>query len=162
MNIVLSIDGVLRSAAGELVVDGLFLYRALKNIGRVVLLTEEDRQMIEVWLMQHNLADYDDLIDESVSVDPKEPLRFRQLDVARSKGVVHFYVDANPSYVAEGLRRGMTSILFNSPDYVRPEYQPDSKKSVRPWDEIVAERNRQQALKAADVRLKNKDFMAFE
>lgn len=162
MNIVLSVDGVLRSATGELIVDGLILYRALKNIGRVVLLTEEDRQMIEVWLMQHNLSDYDDLIDETASVDPDEPLRFRQLSVARNKGVVSMYVDANPSYVAEGLRRGMTSILFNCPEYVRPEYQPDRVKGVRPWDEIVAERNRQQALKAADVRLKNRDFVAFE
>lgn len=163
MNIVLSLDGVLRSDTGELIVNGLYAYRGFKVIGRVILLTEMERQKAEVWMMMHNLSDYDDLIDESVSVDPAEVLRFRQMEVARSKGPVDLYVDASPAYVAEALRRGMTSLLFSSPEYARPEFRPDAPKGVRQWDDLVAERNRQQALKTADIRIKkDTDLVGFE
>lgn len=162
MNIVLSIDGVLRSETGELIPDGLIMYRSLKTVGRIIFLTEEDRQRIDVWLMMHNLSDYDDLLDASVLIDPAENLRLRQMSVARSKGPVSMYIDANPAYVAEALRRGMTSLLFCSPQYARPEFRPDAPKGVRPWDELVAERTRQQALKAADVRLKQEELANFE
>lgn len=162
MNIVLSIDGVLRSDTGELIPDGLILYRSLKTIGRVVLITAEQRRLIEVWLMMHNLSDYDDLIDSSVSVDPDEPVAFRQLSVARSRGTVQMFVGASPALVAEALRRGITSVLFSVPQYARPEFRPDAPRGVRPWDELVAERNRQQALKAADYRLSADELVNFE
>jgi hypothetical protein len=157
MNIVISIDGVLRSDTGELITDGLILYRSLKTVGRIILLTDDERDRVEVWLMMHNLADYDELIDSSVSVDHHETLRFRQMSVVRNRGVVSLYVDAHPTYVAEALRRGMTTLLFSCPQYARPEYRPDAPSGIRPWDELVAERTRQQAMKAADYRLKNPD-----
>lgn len=162
MNIVFSVDGVLRSDTGELVSDGLFMYRTMKTLGRIVLITELDRQAVDVWLMMHNLSDYDDLLDSSVSVDPAEPLYRRQLAVARNKGTVSFYVDADPSRVAYALEQGMTSVLFSVPQYARPEFRPDAPKGVRRWDDLVAERTRQQALKAADIRLRSDENLRFE
>lgn len=162
MNVLFSVDGVLRSDTGELVSDGLFMYRTMKTLGRVVLFTQLDRQSADVWLMMHNLADYDDLIDPSVSVDPAEPLHQRQLAVARSKGTVSFYVDADPGNVAYALRQGITALLFSMPQYARPEFRPDAPKGVRRWEDLVAERTRQQALKAADVRLKTDEDLRFE
>lgn len=162
MNILLSVDGVLRNDTGELIPDGLIIYRAMQVLGRVVLVTEENRTHVEVWLMLHNLADYDDLIDSTVCVDPDENVRFRQLSVARSKGGIALYIDSNPSYVAEGLRRGITSLLFSCPEYSRPEYRPDAPTGIRKWDDLVAERTRQQVLRAADVRMKKEEGSHFE
>lgn len=162
MNIVLSLDGVLRSDTGDLVTDGLFMYRSMKVLGRVILLTSMDRQMAEVWLMMHNMSDYDELIDSSVALDPSEKLRHRQLAVARTRGEITMYVDADPSMVAESLRLGITSLLFSSPQYSRPEFRPDAPKGVRRWDDLVGERTRQQALKAADYRLQQDDLASFE
>lgn len=162
MNIVLCLDGVIRSETGDFVTDGLILYRSLHTVGRVVLLTSLDRPAADTWLMMHNMSDYDDLIDSSVTLDPAENLRVRQLQVARTRGNIDFYVDADPGMVAEAFRQGITSLLFSMPKYARPEFRPDAPKGVRKWDDIVAERTRQQAMKSADVRLKNDDLIGFE
>jgi len=157
MNIVFSLDGVLRGGAGDLVTDGLLLYRSMKVLGRVVLITEMDRPLAEVWCMMHNLGDYDDLLDPSVLVDPAENVKYRQIAVARSRGPITMYVDADPTVVAEALRMGITSLLFSSPQYSRPEFRPDAPKEIRRWDDIVSERTRQQAMKAVDARFSNQD-----
>lgn len=162
MNIVFAMDGVLRSNTGELVTDGLILFKAMKVVGRVVLLTEMDRSMAEVWLMMNHLEDYDDLITNDVAIDPQEPLRNRQIAVARTRGVINFYIDADPSMVAEAMRLGITALLFTTPSYSRPEFRPDAPKGVRRWDDITAEKTRQQAMKAVDARLRNDDLSHFE
>ena len=162
MNIVFCLDGVLRSETGDFVSDGLILYRSLHTVGRVVLLTSLDRTAADVWLMLHNLSDYDDVIDSSALLDPAENLRTRQLQVARSRGSIDFYVDADPGMVAEAFQQGITSLLFSIPKYARPEFRPDAPKGIRKWDDIVAERTRQQAMKSADSRIRNDDRIGFE
>lgn len=153
MNIALSVDGVLRSDTGEVIYGGLAVYRAFKAVGRVTLLTSMDQRAFVAWSVINNITDYDELIDSSVEIDPREPLRFRQLSVVRSKGTVDVYVDSTAEYVAEGLRRGINSLLFCAPSYARPEFRPDAPKGVRPWSELVDEITHQQAMKAADRRI---------
>lgn len=110
--------------------------------------------------MVHKLNNYDDIIDDSVVVDPAEPLKFRQLSVARTRGTVDLYIDGDPGVIAEAMRRGIPSLLFSSPQYVRPEFRPDAPKGVRAWDELIGERNRQQAMIAVDERVKSSDLLA--
>jgi hypothetical protein len=162
MNIVMSLDGVIRSDTGDLIPSGLIVYRGFHSLGRVVLLTELDRVRAEAWCVLHNLADYDDLIDGSVAIDPEEPLRLRQIHVARSRGTVDFYLDADPVWVAKAFSMGMTALLFSHPSYARPEFRPDAPKGVRPWDELLAERTRQQAMIATDRRLNKDELVTFE
>jgi hypothetical protein len=163
MNFVFSLEGVLRGDTGELIPDGLILYRSLAMVGRTVVITEMDEQLAKVWLMMHNLSKYDLLIDNSVLIDPDESLKRRQLAIARSRGTVSMYVDADPSMAAEALRQGIPTLLFSTPLYARPEYRPDAPKGIRKWDDIVAEKNRQQALKAVDDRLhKSDESMGYE
>lgn len=162
MNTVLYLDGVLRSDTGDLIPDGLILYRSLKTVGRVTILTGLDRTAADVWLLMHNMSDYDDIIDNSVEIDPDEPLKVRQVSVARSRGVIDLYLDADPGMVAEAFRLGIVSLLFLVPKYARPEFRPDAPKGVRPWDELVAERTRQQVMRQADNRLRNDELVNFE
>jgi hypothetical protein len=162
MNIVMSMDGVLRSDTGEFLPDGLIVYRAFKSIARVVLLTSMEAKKAETWLAMNKMPDFDDLIDNSVKVDPTERLKDRQIKVARSRGSIEFYVDADPLMVAEAMRLGIPALLMTTPAYIRPEFRPDAPKGVRPWDEIVAETNRQQAMKAVDYRIKDPDLANFE
>lgn len=160
MNTVLSLDSVLRSDTGELILNGIPVYRAFKAVGRITVLSSMDAKTTEVWCMVHKLNNYDDIIDNSVVIDPAEPLKFRQLSVARTKGTVDMFIDGDPGVVAEAMRRGIPSLLFSSPAYVRPEFRPDAGKGVRPWDELMAERNRQQAMIAVDERTKSNDLLA--
>ena len=162
MNIVVSLDGVLCGPTGDLVQKGLVVYRAFKSMGRVVLLTEMTTQRAEGWLMINNIVDYDDLIDSSVEIDPKQDLRERQLEVVMSRGPVSLYIDSDPERATMGLKRGVSTLLFAESEYAHFRFRPDVPKSVRPWDELVAERTRQQALIATDRRAKPAEMGSWE
>lgn len=162
MNITMSMDGVLRSETGDLIPEGLIMYRAMKVVGRVILLTSLDQKLADIWLVMHNMADYDDLIDNSVVVDPDEDLRLRQIAVSKTRGPIELYIDSDPATVAEALKQGMPTCLFSSPKYARLEFRPDAPKGVRKWDDIVAERNRQHAMKAVDKRVQPDELAIFE
>jgi hypothetical protein len=152
MNIVLSLDGTLCGPTGDLVQKGLIVYRSFKSMGRVILVTEMPLQRAEGWLMINNINDYDDLIDSSVEIDPHQDLRERQLQVVLSRGAVSLYVDAHPERAAMALKKGISTVLFVESEYSHFKFRPDVSKTVRPWEELVAERNRQQALIATDRR----------
>jgi len=162
MNIVVSLDGVLSGPTGDLVQKGLVVYRAFKQIGRVVLLTDTTTQQAEGWLMINNINDYDDLIDSSVVIDPHQNLRDRQLEVVMSRGPVSLYIDSDPERATQGLRKGISTLLFAESEYAHFRFRPDVPKSVRPWDEVVAERTRQQALIATDKRAKPAEMGVWE
>jgi hypothetical protein len=162
MNIVMNMTGVLRSDTGEFLPDGLIVYRAFKSIARVVIISDMERKNAETWMAMNKMPDFDDLIDSNVNLDPDEQLRSRQIKVARTRGSIEFYVDADPMMVAEAMRLGIPAILVTTPAYIRPEFRPDAPKGVRPWGEIVAETNRQQAMKAVDYRIKDPDLANFE
>lgn len=162
MNIVVSLDGVLSGPTGDLVQKGLIVYRAFKQIGRVVLLTELTTQRAEGWLMINNIVDYDDLIDCSVEIDPHQDLRERQLDVVMSRGPVSLYVDSDPHRSTLALTKGLATLLFAESEYSHFRFRPDVEKKVRPWEELVAERTRQQALIATDNRAKPAEMGMWE
>lgn len=162
MNIALSLDGVLCGPTGDLVQKGLIVYRAMKSVGRVVLLTTMSRQQAEGWLMINNITDYDDLIDSSVSIDPAQDLRERQVDFLLSKGPVVLYIEADPDWASLGLKRGLSTLMFAESEYSHYLFRPDVPKTVRPWDQVVAERTRQQALLATDKRARPMDMGNWE
>jgi hypothetical protein len=162
MNIVVSLDGVLCGPTGDLVQKGLIVYRAMKAMGRVVLVTEMSRQRAEGWLLINNVIDYDDLLSDSVEIDPKDDLRDRQLEVAANRGPISLYVEADPQRAATALARGLTTLLFVESEYSHYAFRPDASKTVRPWDEVVAERTRQQALKATDPRVRPAEMGTWE
>jgi hypothetical protein len=162
MNIVVSLDGVLCGATGDLVQKGFLVYRAMKSLGRVVLVTEMPRQRAEGWLMVNNILDYDDLLDAGVEIDPQEGLRERQLAVAANRGPISLYIDADPVRAAAALERGICTLLFAESAYSHYAFRPDADRTVRPWDELVAERTRQQALLATDPRVRPMDLGVWE
>lgn len=162
MNIVVSLDGVLCGPTGDLVQKGLIVYRAFKQMGRVILLTEMTTQRAEGWLLVNNILDQDDLIDSSVEIDPQQDLRERQLEVVLSRGPVSLYIDSDPERATLGLKKGISTLLFAESEYAHFRFRPDVPKSVRPWDELVAERTRQQALIATDPRTRAAEMGTWE
>jgi hypothetical protein len=152
MNIAFAIDGVLRTPTGDFIQRGLVVYRAFKSLGRVVLMTDLDRERAEGFLLVNNIFDYDDLLTEEVRVNPDQPTRERQLEVIMNRGPVSIYVEADPDFATHGLHRGLTVLMFSDSPYSHYAFRPDAPKTVRPWDQVVEERNRQQAMLATDKR----------
>lgn len=151
MNVLLALEGVLRSATGIPIHHGMSLYWSLCSQHRVVLCLDGPTPAAERWLMLEGLTAHDHMIDASVARVGMD-LRDRQSDVERSMGTVDLLVDPSPERCAKGLQKGITSLLFLHPQYLRPEFRPDSHKPIRAWSQIEAEIE-QQALISRDPRL---------
>jgi hypothetical protein len=56
---------------------------------------------------------------------------------------VELYVHHSPLECAAAIRQGVTALLFASPAFQRPEFDPDTRTGLRAWSEIEAEMSRQ-------------------
>jgi hypothetical protein len=90
----------------------------------------------EHWLRGNMIFGYGDVYDDRYFFEGT-PLRLRQLDYAMAQGRVELFVDADADYCAEALAKGVPSIMFAHPKFVR------SKRPVKQWDALSAEVERQ-------------------
>ena len=137
MNILVNLDGVLCSDAGEPIPAGIALYYALTASHRVSVLTARTQDDAKHWLHSHGIINYDDLIDNSLKLEGDD-LKKRQFKTARHGAPLEMYVDSDPemcAWVFEEQR--VTSILVNHPSYAKIEHRPDAPKKFRTWDQIV-------------------------
>ena len=59
MNIILSLDGVLRAESGEPNRTGVLVYYALNNAHRVALITKDSFDNAKHWLNSHGIIGFD-------------------------------------------------------------------------------------------------------
>lgn len=151
MNVLMSLEGILRSATGIPLGSGIALYRSLAAQHRLVLCLDGPLAGSERWLMMERIDAHDHVIDSSVARAGMD-LRDRQVDVERSMGAVDLLIDPDPQRCARGLQKGVTSLLYLHPKYMRPEFQPGQRRGVRTWASIEDEIERQERIRT-DARL---------
>ena len=137
MNIILSLDGVLRAESGEPNRTGVLVYYALNNAHRVALITKDDSANAKHWLNSHGIIGFDDLLDNSVDL-AGEDLKRRQFTLSRKKAPVELYVDSDPSMCAWVMEQGIATLLVSNPSYLPVEHRPDAPSKVRKWSDIEA------------------------
>ena len=135
MNIILSLDGVLRAESGEPNRTGVLVYYALNNAHRVALITKDDSANAKHWLNSHGIIGFDDLLDNSVNL-AGEDLKKRQFTLSRKKAPVELYVDSDPSMCAWVMEQGIATLLVSNPSYLPVEHRPDAPSKVRKWSDI--------------------------
>lgn len=162
MRYTVAMAGVLQDPTGDPIRAGVLLFAALAQSGRVVILTDSDADTTEAWLLVHGVKHVDEIIDKNVRLDPSEDLRTRQVRYARSRGQIDFAVEADPIRAAATLEMGVPVLLFAPSVYSHFAFRPDAPKTARPWDEVVAERTRQQTLLDEDRRVLPSDWGAWE
>lgn len=143
--VVLAIEGVLSAdgrgiATSEPIPAGTQLYVALRKYYKLVLVTHDDNEeRIERWLDQQGIKSHTLLVTGAgTGRDPQE--RKAQLTDLRGRGFpLDLFIDSSPAAVAAALQLGVTSLLFSSPRYARPEFRPDAKTAVREWATMEAE-----------------------
>ena len=152
MAVLFFLDGVLRKPNEKSpILDGVRLYKSLHEDVRTLILVD-DKTEAERWMRQNNMAKkIDDLISESQP--GLEPEAFRKVQYVRSQGPVEFVVTDDVDLAKLLLESGVTTYLFLSPKYMRPEFRPDGRTGARSWAEIEAEIDHQQELFAEDPRL---------
>ncbi len=136
MNILLSLNGVLRAESGEPNRAGVILYYALNAGHRVAIITKDDKADAEHWLQSHGIIGYDDLLDNSVEL-AGEDLRQRQFRVSRHKAPIEMYVDSDPEMCAWVFEhQNVPTLLVSHPSHLPVEFRPDAPRKIRAWNEI--------------------------
>ena len=158
------LDGVLRRIADSQAIDpnGRMLFEGLKSFGRITFLADgfsRDRKLIEHFLKFHRITDYVD-IDISVLSDGPDTVarRLTQISRLRRSGPVSFVVEPDPKIAAALLSEGIPAFLYLHPQFTVPSWRPDFGGRLRRWDDLVAETERQEDLRA-DEDLREKETL---
>lgn len=128
MNILLPVDGVLRSDVGAPVQVGEDLYRSLVQFNRVVLCTR-DREKDATWLLRRNLTEHADLRESPTLLDA--------LAEERVAGHVELVIASDTDEAKKVFRQGIAVALLASTDFIDPRWRPERKS----WGEIVEGEN---------------------
>lgn len=159
-----ALDGVLRriTDAQSLDPNGRLLFEGLKNLGRITFLADgftRDRSLIEHFLKMNRISEYVD-IDISVPSDGPDTVsrRLTQLNRLRRTGAISFVVEPDPKIAAALMADGVLTLLYMHPQFTVPSWRPDYIGGVRRWDDLVAETERQEDLRA-DEDLREKEVL---
>lgn len=161
MQILVDIDGVLRTSSDGPISTGILLVGTLSVYNQLTFMTELNQAQAEQWINVNKIVDYDRLLDSSVGLHD-EDLGERQIKYARSKGLVDLFITNSPTRWAFAFEMGIPSIMFGVPSYTRPEFRPDAPKKLRAWNDIEDAVAKQNELRTKDVRLSRTEALNFE
>jgi hypothetical protein len=148
MNVLVFLDGVMRNSSGAPVPQGVALFRALQAQRRALILCGH-KERTEIWLRENKIVQIDDLVSANdLNIDSD----LRLVEHCRSKGPIDLVVTADLELSKELIEQGLTTILFLSPKYFRPEFRPDGARGIKSWADLQAEVDRQDDLYREDPR----------
>lgn len=142
--VLLTIEGVLARAVkpgdwSAPIPEGIKLYDALRQRFKIALVTGvEDTVKTEHWLKHNGVREYTTVMGpvgvSNLDVDVRE----QQVLELRGLGhAIDLLIDSSPSVVTRVLGLGVTTLLFTSPRYARPEFRPGAKTVAREWAELA-------------------------
>lgn len=129
--------------------EGLELWSDLHQThnGRLGLVVDEceDTFIFEHWLKINNIrASVYESLDTRDPIIKAEKVHHLGMAIGRSS----WYIDVDADTVAETLKRGIPSLLVAHPYIMRPEWAPGKMPTIRPWDELVEEIDKQKLMQA--------------
>lgn len=147
-----ALDGVLRTEVGDPIAEGVKLFRILAQHYRVIIASDQSPKQTDHWLRSNLIVGYGDIYDDRYFFEGQD-LRNRQLDIAQAQGRVDLFVDPDADRCAYALSKGIPTMLFASPKFVR------TSREVRPWQDLADEvDNQRAALMAAELGSNVKRF----
>jgi hypothetical protein len=161
VNILVDIDGVLRTKDDDPISTGILMVGTLTVYNRIRFMTSMSEEETIRWCNVNKVVDFDQIIDSSVHLEG-EVLAKRQITVARSTGSIDLFITGDPTLWAYAFDLGIPSVMFGVPSYLRAEFRPDAPKKVRAWNEIEEAVNKQNVLRTTDARLLRNENVKFE
>ena len=147
-----ALDGVLRTEVGDPIAEGVKLFRILTQHYRVIIASDQSPKQTDHWLRSNLIVGYGDIYDDRYFFEGQD-LRNRQLAIAQAQGRVDLFVDPDADRCAYALSKGIPTMLFASPKFVR------TSREVRPWQDLADEvENQRAALMAAELGSNVKRF----
>lgn len=157
-HVAIVVDGVLRMPNDSApIISGLLLYRSLVKTHRVSLIIDSaSKEKVQYWLMVNGFTDHTAEIywdiDDPVEVAQR---RIAQVGRLRTGGPLSLVIESDMDVAHALLKIGMPTFLFLHPQYTHPDFRPDAKTEITPWDKLYAEQVRQREARATDTRLKD-------
>lgn len=160
-SVVITVEGVLqKNVSYAPIVQGKALYIGLSNVYNLLLVTDSnDEKLLERWLDLENLNKHGMIVYNDAVLAAKSPgeRRLAQVNILRSRGyAIDFVIDPAPDVSAKLLGAGISVLNFLHSSYSLPEWRPDFKESIKPWEEIVETNERLAYLKAQDIKEREK------
>lgn len=155
-HIAIVVEGVLRQPNdSSAIISGLLLYKSLVQNHRVSLIFDSsNKERIQYWLLMNSLTDHVGEIywEEQDSEDVKKR-RIAQLGRLKKNGPVSLVMESDMDAAAALFNAGIPTMMYLHPIYTHPEFRPGYTAGPTPWNELLAEKIRQQEARATDTRL---------
>lgn len=138
-------DGVLRNG-DKSIPEGRRLVACLAEHYRVVIaLDNSEVEAFNYWAKMEGIRGHQEVLPGNLPLALRgQDARVAQIEFLRGRGEhLSLVVDANPDHIAACYRSGMAGLLFTEPGRTRPEWAPDWDEKPTPWDDLVAEIERQ-------------------
>jgi hypothetical protein len=161
MEILVELNGVLKSDSDKPIITGVLMYAALAAYNRVTIITDMKEAEAIRWMNENKVVDFDKIIDSSVYLTDEEPVK-RQINHARSLGGIELFITNNPKHWAYAFEMGIPSVMFGVPSYTRAEFRPDAPRKLRAWTDIEEAVAKQNALRTQDRRISKHEGFRFE
>ena len=147
------IDGVLRNTVTNAhKLQGMSLYRILKEKGRVLLLCT-DKYKDDRWLRENKVNLVDDLVGLEMTAGVEWPA-LRQVEYCRGQqSGAELVITSDPALAAKLLEIGLTTLMFMHPVYMAEKFRPDGKRGAKSWEKIKSEIISQQETYVEDHRV---------
>lgn len=157
-HVAIVVNGIMRQPNdSSVIIPGLLLYKSLVKDHRVSLIIDSAaKEKVQYWLLMNGLTDHVNEIywDET---DPEDvgARRLRQVGRLRKQGPLSLVFEAETEAATKLFQAQIPTMLFLHPAYTHPDFRPGPAKEPTPWDELLAEKIRQQEARATDTRLQD-------
>lgn len=151
-SVLVSFEGVLRTR-GKAIPEGRRLVQALAQIYRVIIaLDDSEVEAFDYWAKMEGVSQHAEVLPGNLpaSLRGQDP-RVAQVEFLRGRGEhLVLLVDGDPTHIAAAFEKGIAALLFTYPGVTRPEWSPDWEDKPTPWDELVADIERQHLAQAQE------------
>lgn len=154
--VVMAIEGVLVESqdlkTGLPSQSGHMLYNTLVQSYSVVLVTHHDAELVDTWLRKEGIKGFATVFNYSASSTAMSLSSWKAYQVRhllQSGSAVAWFIDTDPSAIAEVYVEGVPTMMLSHPYFTRPEFRPDADRQVRPWNDLVTTIETEQLLRVS-------------
>lgn len=155
-HVAIVVEGILKHPSdSSVIIPGLLIYKSLVKDHRVSLILDSNaKEKIQYWLLMNSLTDHiGEIYWEDTDSENVADRRINQVARLRTSGPLSLVYESDVSAATKLLNAGVPTMLFLHPQYTHPEFRPGYASEATPWNDLLAEKIKQQEARAMDTRL---------
>jgi hypothetical protein len=157
-HVAMVVNGILRQPNdSSVIIAGLLIYKSLVKDHRVSLIIDSAaKEKVQYWLLMNGLTDHvNEIYWEETDSEDTATRRLHQIGRLRRQGPLSLIYESDMEAATKLIQAQIPTMLFMHPTYTHPDFRPGTAKEPTPWDDLLAEKVRQQEARATDTRLQD-------